>query len=207
MSINAINGVSAVQAPNTASLAVEKVTETNAVNKVEQKSTGVVYEKNSSTENTGYVKKNSAIIKQMQADAEARTAQLRSIVEKMMTQQGVAIGKADDDIWKFLASGDYTVTPEVKAQAQADIAEDGYWGVEQTSDRILDFAIALSDNDPKKADEMLEAFKKGFEEATKSWGDELPEISKKTYDAVLEKFENWKNGDKTAEKAATTVTE
>ena len=41
---------------------------------------------------------------------------------------------------------------------------------------------------------MLEAFKKGFEQATKAWGDELPEISQKTYDAVVEKFNNWKNG-------------
>ena len=72
-------------------------------------------------------------------------------------------------------------------------SENGYWGVEQTSDRILDFAKALAGNDPDKAEEMLDAFKKGFEEATKAWGDELPEISQKTYDAVLEKFEAWKN--------------
>ena len=72
--------------------------------------------------------------------------------------------------------------------------EDGYWGVEQTSERILDFAKALSGNDPDKADLLLDAFKKGFKEATKTWGDELPDISKRTYDAVLEKFDKWKNG-------------
>ena len=88
----------------------------------------------------------------------------------MMTKQGVAIGTADD-MWKFLAKGDFTVSADVKAQAQADIADDGYWGVEQTSDRILDFAKALSGDDPDKADAMLEAFKKGFEQATKAWGD------------------------------------
>ena len=87
-----------------------------------------------------------------------------------MTKQGVAIGTADD-MWKFLAKGDFTVSADVKAQAQADIADDGYWGVEQTSDRILDFAKALSGDDPDKADAMLEAFKKGFEQATKAWGD------------------------------------
>ncbi len=89
-----------------------------------------------------------------------------------MTKQGVAIGTADD-MWKFLAKGDFTVSADVKAQAQADIADDGYWGVEQTSDRILDFAKALSGDDPDKADAMLEAFKKGFEQATKAWGDKL----------------------------------
>ena len=43
----------------------------------------------------------------------------------MMTKQGVAIGTADD-MWKFLAKGDFTVSADVKAQAQADIADDGY---------------------------------------------------------------------------------
>ena len=108
-----------------------------------------------------------------------------------MTKQGVTIANANE-MWQFLAKGDFTVSADVKAQAQADIAEDGYWGVEQTSDRILDFAKALASYDPDKADEMLEAFKKGYKQAEEAWGGELPEISQKTYDAVLEKFDAWK---------------
>lgn len=57
----------------------------------------------------------------------------------MMTKQGTAIANADS-MWSFLADGNFTVDEETQKQAQADIAEDGYWGVEQTSDRILDFA-------------------------------------------------------------------
>ena len=79
----------------------------------------------------------------MKADTANRTNQLRSMVEQMMTKQGKKIGQADD-IWSFLASGKYNVSPEVRAQAQKDIADDGYWGVEQTSDRIVEFAKALS---------------------------------------------------------------
>ena len=76
-----------------------------------------------------------------------------------------------------------------KAQAQADIAEDGYWGVSQTSSRILDFATALTGGDPGKIEEMRNAFKKGYEQAEKTWGGKLPEISQKTYDAVMEGFD------------------
>lgn len=199
MSISAIQGTASVQPVTKTSPATDKSVEKNTAEKSNSTTAGAVYEKSSQTKDTGYVKKNnSAVIKQLQADADARTAQLKGIVEKMMAQQGTAIGKADDGIWKFLASGDYTVSPEVKAQAQADIAEDGYWGVEQTSERILDFAKALSNNDPAKADEMLEAFKKGFKAATAAWGKDLPDISQRTYDAVLEKFDNWKNGDNKA---------
>ena len=44
----------------------------------------------------------------LKADAEQRTSQLRSLVEKMMTKQGVAIGTADS-MWSFLAKGNFTV--------------------------------------------------------------------------------------------------
>lgn len=135
----------------------------------------------------------SAIVEQMKLDVEQRTAQLQDLVRNMMyTQAGVS--ENGDDIWKFLASGKYTVTPEVKQAAQDSIGKDGYWGVEQTSERILSFAKALSGNDPQKADMMLDAFKKGYEKAMGAWGKELPDISKQTYDAVLDKFDKWKNG-------------
>lgn len=135
----------------------------------------------------------SAIVEQMKLDVEQRTAQLQDLVRNMMyTQAGVS--ENGDDIWKFLASGKYTVTPEVKQAAQDSIGKDGYWGVDQTSERILSFAKALSGNDPQKADMMLDAFKKGYEKAMGAWGKELPDISKQTYDAVLDKFDKWKNG-------------
>lgn len=169
------------------SKSAEKAAENTAKNE------GVVYEKSSSTKNTNYVKKNSAVIKQLQADSEARVSQMRNLVEQMMRKQGSAIGNADS-MWRFLAGGNFTVSADVKAQAQKDIADDGYWGVEQTSDRIVDFAKALSGGDSAKADKMIAAFKKGFEQATKSWGKSLPDISQRTYDAVMKKFDAWKSG-------------
>lgn len=168
---------------------------------------GVVYEKSAETEKPGTAKlytQNTDMVAKMKADAEARTAQLRSLVEQLISKQGQAYGAATD-MWQFLADGKFEVDAETKAQAQKDIAEDGYWGVEETSKRILDFAKALSGGDPDKADEMLEAFKKGYKEATKAWGKDLPEISSKTYDAVVEKFDKWK-AEKT-EKEATTITQ
>ena len=136
-----------------------------------------------------------ALVAQLKADSEAQVKSLMDIVNKTISGQGKAFSMASgDDMWKFLASGNFTVDAETKAQAQKDIAEDGYWGVEKTSDRRVDFAKALSGGDEKKADELIGAFKKGFEQATKAWGKTLPDISQKTYDRVLEKMDNWKNG-------------
>ena len=139
-----------------------------------------------------------ALVSQLKADVQSRTDQLTSIVTKMLEKQGVAIGTADD-MWKILAGGNFTVDAATKAQAQADIAEDGYWGVNQTSDRIIQFATALTGGDPDKIEEMRAAFEKGFKQAEKTWGGELPDISQQTYKAVMEKF------DKLAAEAAGTV--
>lgn len=194
--MNAISNVTTAASTATTTALAKKAAEESQTTKATTKAEelGVVYEKSSDSDKVTSTKDNSAIIAKLKADAEERTSQLRSIVEQLISKQGTAYANAsEDDIWKFLAKGEFTVSADVKAQAQADIAEDGYWGVDQTSDRILDFAKALAGNDPEKAEEMLEAFKEGFKQATKAWGDELPEISQKTYDAVLEKFEAWKN--------------
>ncbi len=131
-----------------------------------------------------------AIIAKMKQDVEDRTSQLRSLVEKMFLKQGQAIANSDD-MWKMLASGNFTVDAETAAQAKEDISEDGYWGVKQTSERIFDFAMALSGGDKDKMEDMLEAFEEGFRQATGAWGKELPDISQKTYDAVQEKFTDY----------------
>lgn len=195
MSVNSINNnyASAVAATAASTSKADSGSESTAKADTKSDSTGVIYEKSSSSQTQASKKsQQSAILAQMKADSNNRISQLRNIVEQMMSKQGAAVGKADS-MWSFLAGGNFTVDAETQAQAQADIADDGYWGVSQTSDRILDFAKALSGEDKSKAEELINAFKKGFQQATKSWGKTLPDISQRTYDAVLEKFDTWVN--------------
>lgn len=155
-----------------------------------------VYEKSDEKQETAKTSQNdrTQIIKQMQADVATRQQQLLDIVRKMMGKQAKTYGIAnsdndEDSIWKFLAKGDFTVDAATKAQAEADIAEDGYWGVKKTSERILDFAKTLAGDDPAKLEKMRAAFEKGYAQAEKTWGGELPEISKQTYAAVMKGFD------------------
>ena len=111
-----------------------------------------------------------------------------------MSKQVTTYAKANndsEDIWKLLASGEFTVDAETKAQAQADIAEDGYYGVKQTSQRLFDFACALAGDDVEKMEEMQKAMEKGFKQATKAWGKDLPDICKDTLDAANKMFEDY----------------
>lgn len=151
---------------------------------------GVVYEPSSETTVSDYSTRNSSLISKLKADSEARMAQMRSLVQKMFEKQGIAIASSDD-IWKILASGNFKADPETVEQAKKDISEDGYWGVKQTSERIFSFALALSGGDEEKMKQMKESVIKGFKEATKSWGRELPSITNDTYDAIMKKFDDF----------------
>lgn len=201
MSVNGITGVGSnayetlpiTQAENT-----KPAEETKDGN--EKGENGVVYEPSKDSANIPVKKyvQNTELINKMKADSEEHTKQLQNIVQQLMTKQGQTFSVAND-MWKFLASGKFEVDEATKKQAQEDVSEDGYWGVKQTSNRILDFATALTGGDPSKIEDMRKAFEKGYKQAEKTWGGELPEISKQTYDAVMAGF------DKMAEEAASTT--
>ena len=190
MDVNSVKALSAYQNSSRTSKAAEEVVETKQAKdakKLLETPAGVLVEGSPSA-----VYEKSDIIKMMQNDAKARAEQLQNMVsDALYKQAGLSVG--GDDVWKFLAKGEFTVTEEAKKQAQELVSEDGYYGVEQTSDRILQFEKALSGGDRSKASELLDAFKKGYEQATKAWGKELPEISQKTYEAVEKKFNDWMN--------------
>lgn len=196
MSINQVTEVKSTYTGYDAA-AAGKAETANTVNKTEDKA--AVYEKSSDITKMSKSER-AALVQQLKADQESRKTQFTQLVMDMIGKQGnmFAVSEDEDSIWKFLASGDYTVDEAARIEASEAISEDGYWGVEQTSQRIFDFALALSGGDEDKMEDMLKAFEKGFKEATKSWGSELPEISQKTREAVYEKFEQHKNP-KTAE--------
>ena len=133
-----------------------------------------------------------AIVNQLKADAEERKNQMMNLVQRTLSGQVGTFGKASgDDFWRTLASGKFTVDAATKAQAKEDISEDGYWGVKKTSQRLFDFASALAGDDVDKMKDMQKAMEKGFKQATKTWGRELPEISRNTLSAANKLFEDY----------------
>ncbi|MCB2214729.1 MAG: hypothetical protein KQH59_01550 [Desulfobulbaceae bacterium] len=121
------------------------------------------------------------------AAADAAYDLLRSHVLDVFEKQGLGttinIGDRDIDLQQLS-----------QQDAQALIAEDGYFGVEQTSDRIVDFAIGIAGGDPTRLDAILAGVEKGFQEALEAFGGWLPDISYQTYDAVQQKLDTWANG-------------
>lgn len=72
-------------------------------------------------------------------------------------------------------------------ELQQLVSEDGFFGVENTANRIADFVIKGGGDDVEKLQKGLEGMKKGFEQAQNLWGGKLPQISQDTIDAALKK--------------------
>lgn len=135
---------------------------------------------------------NLELVNKLKMELEARTTQLQNIVNQLISKQGLTYNHANGLKGLYEA---LEVDAETKAQAEKDIAEDGYFGVDQTSSRIFDFAMALTGGDKEKMEKMKDAFLKGYKQAEDTWGDKLPDICQKTYDAVLKKFEDYANSE------------
>lgn len=205
MELNGITGYSAGTAYTAAAEASRTSASDSTASSTQEEEQAAVYEKSTDSRAAGKTAaKNSAVdrnavISQMKADLQARTNQLLDIVTKMFDKQGRTYALASGsqiftgDFWeKFKAEGG-TVDAAAVQQAKEDISENGYWGVKQTSDRILDFAKALGGNNPENIDKLQSAFEKGYKQAAKAWGSALPQISQDTYKAVMDGFDAWRN--------------
>ena len=112
-----------------------------------------------------------------------------------------ALGKDDasgQGFWGVRAGGSLKLSEADRAQAQELIGEDGYFGVKQTTARIMDFAKALVGENASddKIELMRDAVQKGFDEVSRLFGgfDNLPDVTKQTYDAIMKAFDEWLSG-------------
>lgn len=200
MSISSINGVNGYTAVKTAE--TEKASKAAETTEKQVRDDGVVFEKSNETKkdsaNQIYNKDN--VIAKLKADQQSRLDSMNSLVQKLLGKQAekfdLANGSNLAETFRQVAG---KVDQQTIDEAKASVAEDGYWGVNQTSDRLVSMAIALAGGDTDKADTMMAAIEKGYKQATKAWGEDLPQICQDTMDATRQKMDDWKNGVTTAE--------
>lgn len=87
-----------------------------------------------------------------------------------------------------LANIGYTgkpITELSEDEASELINEDGFFGIKQTSDRVANFVLSFAGDDIELLKKGREGVVRGFEEALKMFGGELPEISHKTQERTL----------------------
>lgn len=136
----------------------------------------------SKVEDKGHVYDKSEINKLKEA-SERSYSHLKQMIQDMITRQGKSINILDP-------KSTITIDETTRNEAKTLISEDGPLGIEAVSDDIVNFAKAISGGDKNKLSQLREAIDKGFKAAEKVLG-RLPEISKQTYDKIMEKLDIW----------------
>lgn len=77
------------------------------------------------------------------------------------------------------------ITELSENEAKDLLSDDGFFGIEQTSNRVAEFVFSFAGDDLELLEKGKEGIIKGFEEAEKLFGGELPEISYKTQERTL----------------------
>jgi len=110
-----------------------------------------------------------------------------------------AVGRSNASGQGFWAvrANDVRLSSADRAHAQSLINEDGFFGVKQTTDRLIGFAKSLIGDNVSggQIEKMRAAVQTGFNQVARMFGgfDRLPDVSKQTHDAVMMAFDNWKS--------------
>ena len=78
------------------------------------------------------------------------------------------------------------ITQLSQSEASDLVSENGFFGITNTADRISNFIISAAGDDLQKLEAGKEGMLRGFKEAEKIWGSELPEISQKTIEKATQ---------------------
>jgi hypothetical protein len=128
-------------------------------------------------------------INQLKKAAEDALMPLRRLVEQLLVNQGLTFL---DSTSKLFEGPMVPIDEEIRLEAQRSISEGGEYSIENTSQRLFDFAVALSGGDKSKIEMLKEFVTAGFKEAEKIFGGNLPQISYDTYERTLEKLDAWR---------------
>ncbi|MDR1664254.1 MAG: hypothetical protein LBR83_04940 [Clostridiales bacterium] len=193
---SAATNKAAAAASETEEKAASTAAESGAAAEDANANEAAVYEPSAEATKTEY-KPDMSKVRAMIAESNSKVESFRRLVEGLFSKQANKDSIAVDGMDWFTGGNlkktleGILVDDETRAAAQKEMEADGYWGVEATATRILDFAVAISGGDPSKIEELRKNTELGFKKAEEMWGDELPEISKQTIEAVRKGFDEW----------------
>lgn len=127
------------------------------------------------------------IIETLKNAEQVRAEGFRKLIESLISGQA---GKANLTI----AGLKLNVSFEDSQAALEAISEGGEYSVDAVAGRIMDMAKALAGGDSSKIEELRTAVQKGFTGAASALGidyEKMPDITKLTYDRVMQSFDEW----------------
>lgn len=140
---------------------------------------------------------NKTVLKQsMQTEIIQFSLQVKTDTEKNIQSQNAlaSFNKLDKNLKSSLLYNGKPISELTTEEAAELVSDKGYFGVSQTSQRIIDFVVKGAGDDIERLKSGREGILQGFKDAEKAWGGKMPEISyetlAKSLEAIDEKIQN-----------------
>lgn len=132
-------------------------------------------------------KLDSTEISALEKMADQANENLRRLVENLILKQG-----NDYQVFKLKGIAEkYQGSISDIEKAELAISENGEFGIKAVSDRLVNFAKAISGGDKSKISQLKSAIDKGFAAAKDALGGYLPPICNETYKETMRKLDDW----------------
>ena len=122
--------------------------------------------------------------------------------EGEVSEDGQSITLADGTVINVNLNLNLNVNYQLNIGTDTGVsAADDYWGAEQTSQRLFDFAKALAGDNKELFETLRGAVQDGFSAVEGIFGGKgtLPQVSYDTYDLTMKKFDDYLYGEKETE--------
>jgi len=169
---------------------VNTITPQNAANKQAQATSSVWQMPQDTFTRSLNLAANPTQVNQLWRDSNHVTDSIRTLISSALgrsnaTGQGFWAQRADNP----------TLSQADRLRAQQLISEDGFFGVAQTTDRIMSFAIAMVGENASESqiETMRAAVQRGFDDVARMFGgfDKLPQVTQDTHTAIMQRFDEW----------------
>lgn len=163
-----------------------------------------------------YTKERIDALQQVQLLESQRVEKFNQFVESVLQNQNTSNALADAQnsvsIYMPNQNGDISLVslnPSLDdiQKAKDAVSDGGEYSVDKVATRIMDMASALSGfltgkSDEEKISILRESVEKGFKAVTDLYGDKTPQITKDTYDEVMNRFDDWQKSTETNKQIA-----
>ena len=126
---------------------------------------------------------------QLQKDATSFTASSTDIQAQLTKSADNQVDINQQDFQKFLKDVGYNgkkIADLSQDEAKKLVADDGFFGVDKTAQRIADFVIKGAGTDESLLRAGRSGIMQGFNDAQTTWGGKLPDISQKTIEKATD---------------------
>lgn len=133
-----------------------------------------------------------AEVQRLWSETNHMTESIRSLIQSLIGRDN-ATGQG---FWAIRAEGLRNISEADRLRAQELVSDEGFFGVEQTTDRIMGFARALvgENASEEQIERMRNAVQRGFDDVARLFGgfNNLPQVTRDTHAAVMAAFDEWR---------------